>query len=458
MTRTSRLSSRQLIHGGGHATPTGLIKPRVGTEDQEARATGPRSSTGRVALPLTAWLAIESVAVIDLGRVFGIQGATTVATLALIALPSIAALAHVKATGQRSTHVPIWHWLFVTWGLLSLALVDRAPQGMQNVVLYLLFVLGVSYTSTMATLAAANKTLRLLRNAAIFATVLWVPTLVSTGLGTDGVLVTRGAASMACVIGLIASVGIPPQRRSERAIPWYFILIIGLTLSRIALVFAGVYLIASAFRNRERLTRSLVLKIIVLSTAGYLLATRFPPLQRRFSQNDNESIAGLRVGTSGRSNLWSALTERMTSDKMWLGNGAGAAEQTISSVFIRISQPHNDYLRILFDLGWIGLAFFVFTLLSYLNGSIRRWRLSGPADQGVHLAAILSVICIVLYSALDNIVVYIFAMLPLGVMIGLSIGVANLPSASIAGAVPSGRALRSDQWYMPDRRGNGRAW
>jgi O-antigen ligase len=385
--------------------------------------------TLRVRFPLPALFAVFWTAAADILRVVGAQGAATVATAGVLVVlfpllfpdRAFADQPRKEPLTQHPSGVPAVLWLFIIWVGVNAALVGFTSQGFQNVSLYVIFVLTIAYCARFSSAGTGEKLLKSLRAAAIVGACLWLPTVALAGPGKDGVLLTRGAAAMVCVVGMIAAVGLVKQSRWAALAPFFFAVVIAATLSRLALVAAALLLIMSVFARAKRIGRALLFRVALVVAAAVVLYQSFPALQQRFSQNDGSSIAGLEVGTSGRTTLWNELLSHLNQFNIFTGRGAGSAEQTIAEQFVRITQPHSDYLRVLNDFGIVGLVLFAGALLALLSGAVWRWRVSPARFRPVHLSAIAAVLTIVLYAFLDNIVIYIFAMMPFAAIIGVSL-------------------------------------
>lgn len=392
--------------------------------------------------PLPALIAVFWAGAADLLRVIGAQGAATVATAAILVVlfpllfPSrdFAENPKKEALTKRPAGVPAALWLFLAWVMINAAFVGFTSQGIQNVSLYVIFVLTIAYCARFSSVGTGEKLLRAIRMAAAIGACLWLPTVILNGPGRDGLLLTRGAAAMICVVGMIAAVGLVKQSKFAAVMPFFFALVIAASLSRLALVAAAVLLIMSVFARARKIGRALFFRVALVAVAAVVLFQSFPPLQERFSQNDGSSIAGIEVGTSGRTTLWNELLSHLTPYNVFTGRGAGSAEQTIAEQFVRITQPHSDYLRVLNDFGIVGLTLFIASLLALLIGAVARWRKAPLEYRAIHLSAVTAVVIIILYAFLDNIVIYIFAMMPFAAIIGVSLSRPEIDMPPTAGS------------------------
>jgi O-antigen ligase len=383
----------------------------------------------RERFPIPALIAVLWVTFADGLRSIGVQGVATVAVagLLLLLLPVLIARRDVRGRSkyapltQSPRGVPGVLWVFLLWVGLTVAFNGMTGQGLQNVLLYVIFIITMAYCAQFSSDDTGTRLLTYLRNGAVVGACLWLPTIITTGIGTDGAIVSRGGAASVCVIGMVASVGLGRVSRSATLAPYFFALVIAATLSRLALITAAVLLVAVGFARSEKIGRALVFRTVLIVAAAVATFLSYEPLQRRFLENDGQSIAGFNVGTSGRTALWNELLSHLNEHNIIAGRGAGTAEQTIADAFIRITQPHSDYLRILNDFGLIGLGLYVVTLLALLTGSVKRWRAAPPEHRPIHLSAALSILILVVYAFLDNTVTYIFVMAPIAAIVGVSL-------------------------------------
>jgi len=138
------------------------------------------------------------------------------------------------------------------------------------------------------------------------------------------------------------------------------------------------------------------------------------------SSNGNSEIRvhvntdALRGLTFGRSNTWEYLLTELRHDPTALifGFGPGASYITVKAVNPGFDHPHNDYLRIFFDLGLIGLLIF---LGSWAYKTLRLWLnwLHFEVDSPVatrNFVALVATINVFVGFLTDNFLVYFFMM------------------------------------------------
>lgn len=204
-------------------------------------------------------------------------------------------------------------------------------------------------------------------------------------------------------------------------------LVIAASLSRTATAVALLLLVISRFNPRSiRGWLGSVLAGAIGLTAAYVAFTRVDAIRERFTEGDvSLQIAGVSINATGRTEIWERTMESYR-ESPWVGQGLGSASRVVEAQFPGLGHPHNDYLRILHDVGLVGLVIW-FACQFVLVGLVARawWKADKVRDveARIHLTALLSLIAVSITMLTDNIVVYAFYMLPLGVIIGTSLGI-----------------------------------
>jgi O-antigen ligase len=104
------------------------------------------------------------------------------------------------------------------------------------------------------------------------------------------------------------------------------------------------------------------------------------------------------------------------------GGGLGSSQEALGE-FI---QPHNEYLRVWHDGGVIAIGLLVFTFITWLLQLRRQYawavRTLRPHPE-IELAALFTLLGIVLAAITDNGFMYMFVDAPAGLLIGAACGV-----------------------------------
>ncbi len=262
------------------------------------------------------------------------------------------------------------------------------------------------------------------------------------GSGWHNVEMHRGFSdrTAAITLALIAAVAIARFRSNPRR----GVLVLGtclvveiLTGSRTAT--AAILLAAFASPLwRERLTK---IAFLLGIAALLVLVVHTAAFQERFFFGGQGTIGDLfegNIDSSGRYALWPALWAESL-EKPILGHGIGTAGVYLAVQGFLLGHPHNEYLRVVFELGFVGLVFF---LGAFACIGIDAWRraLACKGEARHAFAAVCTGIFVLLIMCTtDNPLPYNLAFMhPLFLLIGAAYGAAgSLPDKERGGSVSS---------------------
>jgi O-antigen ligase len=161
--------------------------------------------------------------------------------------------------------------------------------------------------------------------------------------------------------------------------------------------------------------------VVLIAQLAFIYIT---PIRERFTEKgDQGQLAGFKISTSGRDYLWEKVGNSIAAAPplaQVIGLGAGSTNVAVSG-----GQPHNDYLRLQHDFGYVGLSLWLFSYAWLIVATIRAWSWADQFDpQSAHvpLAAFMSLLTVGLAMITDNVIVYIFVMSPMAILTGSAIG------------------------------------
>jgi hypothetical protein len=286
-----------------------------------------------------------------------------------------------------------------------------------------------------------------LDGASIIAGVLYSITFLLFGQGSDAIVGHRMFFA-ARPFALFAAVAVARQLARWQAGDWkgfvvgvWLVVLVFLSQSRLAMVACLVqFPLAMCCRGDfKSIARALVMTVLAAFALGASIFFSKSMYDRFFAYDAKIAVGGVMINASGRTKMWEALLEDLRGGAVYFGRGAGAAGRLIDRYFPDLGHPHNDFLRLLYDFGAVGLgwwALFLIIVLFTMIGGVRRCTAQyiGPTpdhvrtvssdhpDLPVHLAPILSLVAIIMSMFTDNSISYIFVMAPLGMLIGCSLG------------------------------------
>jgi O-antigen ligase len=322
---------------------------------------------------------------------------------------------------------------FLAWALVRSSIEAATIPAIQNGAVYILFGLAVTLSGTLVarfpafTSALINKGVRWIDHVALS---LVAVSVLTDGLPVDGQDWLMGPRSIA-LLGLIplswhiarwhygyAGSGI-------RTLLWVAAILS--SLSRTASAVALLYLLVMFILQLLLRTRRMVIRLpFIIGTAALIVViVSYLPLRDRFLTGDTSIRVGtVAVNASGRLDIWAiVIASGMRSPVV--GQGLGSSNVAVMHLGSTVGHPHNDYLRVWHDLGYIGVVLLVIAFLSWLLTLARSWiRTRHQRDDvsALRLAAFLALLALALVAVTDNALVYPFIMGPLGVIVGGGLG------------------------------------
>lgn len=300
--------------------------------------------------------------------------------------------------------------------------------GLQNTVVWLVFsagLFGLIFNLT-------NFHLALIRKGLLVVTVLLPASkIVPTLLGSD--FQGQSTFAVTALVVLAWTVSMKPKTWIHYVLPWWVFLSILLAEVRMAGVTAAVLMIFTVRHLPLSRAGRFLATVLVAVFSGLLvwqvLGEKFVSKSIQGAQlvaAGNSSLGLLElVGTSDRGPVWVLLVESLDGNANFWGQGAGKA-----TVFFRTEPPmlghaHNEYLRIFYDFGWVGLALFLIGALSLFLATVSLHR-RNPSD--LSFASLLIISSVAVLSLTDNPIVYVMAMLPAAIVIASAFATERMAS------------------------------
>ena len=342
-----------------------------------------------------------------------------VAVFGIISLPSLISAPNV---GYFRPIAPVF--LLAIWQSALSAMLGVTNDGLQTLSALWMFVSILLVTSAFVGQAGAVRGRRWLYGVGWLVGGIYAVELIMGGLGAAG-LVGRRSFALEALVLLSAVVPYAFDRTSfsARWQPYFLFALIAGSLSRTAMVVAAVLLVIRASFSRVGFRRGRFVFLGALSiAAGTVVVSSVPLLRERFLGGDQAfQFGGLSFSSQGRDAIWAVVLEGANRSPI-IGQGPGSVKAEVSRLLPGIGEPHNDFLRVLYDSGWVGLALFVLGLLSLATATARRaFRARTLADAAPHTSALLAICAFVFACTTDNPLVYSFVLAPLAIIVGLSL-------------------------------------
>jgi O-antigen ligase len=367
---------------------------------------------------------------IDTGTRFSGQGLLTIAYV-------IACWGLLLGTGKISKTAlkAVWPCIaLVVWALTTMLWYTPSISGMQNVLCLAALIGLVLLAAGQEESAAVQKAIAGFLPCAIWCgAAAYAYTLCTGGFGATDFI---GARSFG-ITGLFGVAWYTSKwrfgKRGALLVMLALLVEIGASLSRLALVTGLVIL---TLGRVSATVKGWVWGLLSLGLAiggFWWMFTHFEPLREHFLSGDMRLRLGdTAINVSGRAQIWRVTYESFL-ESPWVGQGAGSSAHLLENRFRTIGHPHNDYLRVLHDYGIVGLGLWILAWgkilwrLWWQAKLSERWR---RPDAPLQFAAFLTAFAMCLVMVTDNPMTYIFAMGPLGVLIGAAVGAAAAHSTA----------------------------
>ena len=314
-------------------------------------------------------------------------------------------------------------WLAVVWG--SFGWGDRGWRNVQDA-------LQLSLPVLVGALASIY-----IRRAAD----LW-PLLRNCGIATAGI----GVLFIADKLGLISAVGLVSDIRAcaltlalygaffLAAIPdrWFWPLV-GWSGCILLTFVTGGRMATAAILATPVLHPRLKSTTIRLAAIAFFLAAGIglfytPVFQKRFFYEGKGTLSQALRGDflgAGRFEAW-PLIYAEAENTPWLGHGVGTTRSFVPTVWEEMALPHNDYLRIWFELGLLGLSVFLLAALAQMISLGREMSQAKGIVRYAFAAALLGWFVFLISACTDNPLIYaVWFTNPLFALMGAAYGVAT---------------------------------
>ena len=152
----------------------------------------------------------------------------------------------------------------------------------------------------------------------------------------------------------------------------------------------------------------LIIAVMALGLAAFnssIIQDRFFTKKYGFSGKGTLSdVFSGKFDSAGRFDVWPIIIEK-SADAPWFGHGVGQSVPFVLSVWAPMDKPHNEYLKLLYEGGFIGLGFFALGIVSTVINLYRILRVTRNRNWASS-AAIMGFVGFILMAIVDNPLVY----------------------------------------------------
>jgi O-antigen ligase len=330
--------------------------------------------------------------------------------------------------------------VFLAWMFLRSAVTWPSQQGpdqaaLQNGMAYTLFGVEFLLGATVAAAATSAWTMPVLRRGFLLLDIIGLALVaVSARFGLPGEgfesadwWVSPRSVALLAIVPIswhLAHWAHGARGEGFRAVLWMVAVVASLSRTATAVSIAlGLLALAVQFwLTPSRFVRRVPLVLSGVLIVG-LLVIAFPTTfyERFIGGYTRYEVGGFSVSTSGRTVMWPIVFDSAMQHPV-LGGGLGSSQAALGEYI----QPHNEYLRVWHDGGVIAVSLLVFAFITWLLQLRRHYvwavRTSRPHPE-IELAALFTLLGIVLAAITDNGFMYMFVDAPAGLLIGAAFGV-----------------------------------
>ena len=340
----------------------------------------------------------------------------------------------VAIAQQRRISFPLKLWFpWAIWVLIYLYVAEADNALQRSVMLLTPLVVGAGI-STLRVDAALIKKFYLWLN--VFFWVFLAAAGVSTGLLVSGQLAGVSGFAAGSITASLLAVWYAARYAGKDARALYFwaalALVPVLANTRTGMVAVALTLpltlVAMSMKKRLIVVAVLVVAGGLVFQTEHIQSKMFYSGQGTFADAvagvtdlfGGEQASSSDFATTGRKSMNDALVSRFDRS-YWFGFGTNTTE-AISLAIAGVTHPHNDWLRVRYEYGMLGLTIFALTMLGQMRHAYRRakWLRASPAAIFLYAGAG-SFIPMAIFMGSDNVMLYAawfgnlqFAMLGLG--------------------------------------------
>ena len=355
-------------------------------------------------LPFLVWVVVISALLADMGGK-GILGYQFAALGWLI--PLVFSLWSL-ARGLGGFSYPLWIWLPWCCFVVVYTAISDEPNAIQRCVMMLCpLVVGMA----MSKAKVGENALAALRKIMLYMAIgLILLVAFKTGIIFTGVLpVITGLAAEVMTASILCNYFAARYVFGDRKVlKWWAILaaIPVIAVTRTAIAVNGLTL-PLTFAPLSTLKRVIILTLIIIVGIGIFYS---PRIQKKMFYSGRGTLEDIKwenedFATTGRSYMWTKMWERIDEQPL-LGYGANASESFISKLTRGLKHPHNDWLRLLFDFGYVGVVLFALSLLMQALHAYQMAKRTVGEISLLFYAGASSIMSFILFMFTDNIILY----------------------------------------------------
>jgi O-antigen ligase len=318
-----------------------------------------------------------------------------------------AVIVYLSKRGSITFPVHVWvPWILVV--LIYLLRSENEHAFQRSIMIVCPLIIGMAVSGERVTdrvLITFTKAYRFL------AIVLCVSTVFKTGMHLTGVLPTASGLAPEVMTGALLCTLFASNYMFglKTALYWWVALaaIPVIALTRMGIIAAGLSLPLTFAPMRVAKRVALAAMILMVGYSIFLTER----VQQKTFYSGSGTFQDIRwdnpdVATYGRRQVWDHMQAQIEADP-WFGHGANASEAYVMKLTGSLVHPHNDWLRLLYDYGYVGTAIFSLCMLWQVIHLLRTGRNATGLSRILFYAGASSFLAFSLFMFTDNIILYV---------------------------------------------------
>ncbi len=359
----------------------------------------------RAPLPILLW----AVSVFTLISCFGGEGFLGFQAAGFgWVVPFVLALFVLISRMDNGVRFPFYIWLpWILLVMIHLSVADT-PHALQRSVMMLSpIAVGMAVSKFSAGEGEIEAFVRLCRYTAagLFAIV-----VMKTGIARTGTMPMATALAAEAITSLLFAVFFATRYAlwGGKAIVWWaaMIMIPLLAVTRSAILVAGLSL-PLTFAPLNIWKRALIISLMAIIGVSLFYSER---IQRKMFYSGHGTFADISLDNpdfrmTGRNTILKVMKAKL-SESPWFGHGANASEPLVRSITYGLTHPHDDWLRLMYDYGYVGTFVFAACMSAQILHAFKRARRSTGEIGVLFYVGAASFIPFVMLMFTDNIIMY----------------------------------------------------
>jgi len=305
--------------------------------------------------------------------------------------------------GRITFPVSIWFpWIIVIIGYQIFAPISALQRSIQ---LICPIIIGITVSTFRYSEAHIEKFISYCKYLTI---ALVVVVILRTGILLTGALPETTGLAAQVMTGMLLCTLFAARYATgiKKEILWWAILatIPVIALTRTAIV-ATALTLPLTFAPLKLRKRTIILIAICLLGAVVFYTPRVQSKMFHSGEGEMTDVLNKDFKDTGRFHMWDLMEDEIRR-KPWFGHGANANEAFIFAIVGFKGQPHNDWLRLLFDYGYFGTGIFSLCMIAQILHLLKIAKKFRDMSKILFYAGAASFIALSLLMVTDNIIIY----------------------------------------------------